>query len=151
MPGNDTIEPRELRYVTIKTKEGSYEAGLLIDNANYCPLRGGLNLTRYRAPEPPRLLRIIPKYYRAKQLPRRQVLKFDIREPEPYRQLWRRKQLNPEHTPQESICEAKDNIKTEETNRILKKNTRQIGRVSEKTSEGRKNMTLSRKNNNHNH
>ena len=36
---NSAEEPQELHYVTIQTNEGRYEAGLIIDDANNCPLK----------------------------------------------------------------------------------------------------------------
>ena len=91
---NTTIEQHELRYVEIQTKEGGYEAGLIIDNTNNCPMQEKLNLAIYRIPEHPQLMRNVPKFYAAKKLIHRQVHKFDIVDPEPYHQLWRRN-LNP--------------------------------------------------------
>ena len=53
MRKNATIERHELYYMAIQAKEGRYEAGPIIDNANNCPLREKLNLSRYRIPEHP--------------------------------------------------------------------------------------------------
>ena len=88
---NTEMEHRELHYVTIQTRGGSHEAGLIIDNTNNCQLQEKLNMTRYRIPQPPQLTHNIPRFYTAKKLSHRQVLKFDIREPGPHRQIWRKK------------------------------------------------------------
>ena len=55
------------------------------------PTTGEMKPTRYRIPEPPRLMCNIQRFYIAEKLPTIQVLKFDSREPAPYRQIWRRK------------------------------------------------------------
>ena len=91
--GNDdqTKERRETdRKVTIQTTEGQYETTLIVDNSNNCPIQQKLGLTRYRILEPPRMMRNIPKYYTTRNLPAGQTLKFDIRNPDPGRQLWNR-------------------------------------------------------------
>ena len=49
------------KKITIQTTEGQYEAILRADNTNNCPLQGKLGLTRYRIPEPPRMMRKTPK------------------------------------------------------------------------------------------
>ena len=65
------IEHHELHYVTIQTKEGSYEAGLIIDNANICPLQAKLNLARYRVRKHSQLILNIPRFCAQKKLPHR--------------------------------------------------------------------------------
>ena len=65
----------------------------------------------------------IPKFYTTKKLLHRQVLKFDIREPGPYHQLWHGKKLDPEHAPQECIIEAKGEIQKTGTDAHTKKRT----------------------------
>ena len=96
---NTETKHQEQYYVTIRTREGRYEAGLIIDNTNNCPMQKKLNMARYRIPEHPRLMRNIPKFYTTKKLLHRQVRKFDIREPGPYQQLWHGGKLDPEHDP----------------------------------------------------
>ena len=57
-------------YVTIQNNDGRYEERLIIDNPNSYPnQKQKLQLTRYRSPEPPRLMRNIPKFYTAKKPP----------------------------------------------------------------------------------
>ena len=59
-------------YVTTQTAGGRYEAIPQIDNANNSPIQRKLNLTRYGIPEPPRMMRNLPKFYTAgKLLPRK--------------------------------------------------------------------------------
>ena len=55
----------EKQYVTIQNDGRRYEAGLVVDNSNNCPLQKQLRSTRYRIPEPPRLMRNKPKFYTA--------------------------------------------------------------------------------------
>ena len=75
------------RKITIQTAEGHYETILTVGNSNNCPLQQKLGLTRYKIPEPPMMMRNIPKYYATKNLPAGQPLKFDIRNPDPGKQL----------------------------------------------------------------
>ena len=91
-----TIEEQELnnygttadRTVTIQTTEERYEEELIGDNSNNRHIQKRLNLIRYRIHRPPRTMRNIPKYHTTEKLQNRQVLKFDIRNPDPVRQLW---------------------------------------------------------------
>ena len=78
------------RKITIQTAEGHYETILTVGNSNNCPLQQKLGLTRYKIPEPPMMMRNIPKYYTTKNLHAGQTLKFDIRNPDPGKQLWNR-------------------------------------------------------------
>ena len=39
---NTETKPQEQYYVTIQTREGIYEAGLIIDNTNNCPIQKNL-------------------------------------------------------------------------------------------------------------
>ena len=83
------------KTVTVQTKEGQYEATLTADNDKNCPLREiheKLGLTRYRISKPPMMMRNIPRYYTAKNLMDRQVLKFDIGKPDHHQQLWGRRE-----------------------------------------------------------
>ena len=71
---------------------------------------------RYIISEPPRMMRNISKYYTAKNVQNRQVLKFDTRKPDPIRQLWNRcgERENSEHADQECIIETLDQIQERE-------------------------------------
>ena len=55
-------------------------------------------------------MRNVPKYYNAEKLQERQVLKFDIRNPDPSRQLWGRRGGNSEHAFRECLIETTDQI-----------------------------------------
>ena len=72
-------------------------------------LQGKFIHTRYRAPETPRRVRNIPKFYTAGKLQSRKVLMFDIRDPEPYCKLWHVGNLNAERATQDCIFDDKDN------------------------------------------
>ena len=107
------------KTVTVQTKEGQYEATLTVGNDKNFPLReihGQLGLTRYRISKPPMMMRNIPRYYTTKNLTNRQVIKFDIRKPDPHQQLWNRREeeRRGEHHIQECIIET--------TNEIAKRN-----------------------------
>ena len=69
---------------------------------------------RYIISEPPRMMRNISKYYTAKNVQNRQVLKFDIRNADPSRQLWNRREESSEHADQERLIETADQIQGEE-------------------------------------
>ena len=77
--------------VTIQTTDGSYEESLAVDNSNNFPIQRRINIARCIISKPPRTMRNIHKYYTAKQLQTPQVLKFDIRNPDPSRQLRNRR------------------------------------------------------------
>ena len=101
--------------VTIQTTEGQYERTVEVDNTSNFPLQQRLGLAKYKIPEPPKMMHNIPKYYITKQLSAGQVLKFDIRNPEPTRQLWNRstelQEKELEDETQECIIETEQEIK----------------------------------------
>ena len=122
------------KTVTVQTTEGQYEATLTADNDKNCPLREiheKIGLTRYRISRPPMTMRNIPKYYTAKNLTNRQVLKFDIRKPDPHQQLWNRREeeRREEHHIQECIIET--------TNEIAKRNNETTLKGGRKRSNAR--------------
>ena len=104
------------RKAAIQTTEGSYEAELIESNSNNCPIQKNLNLIRYRISRPPRMMRNIPKYHATKKLQNQEVLKFDIRNPDPVRQMWNRRGENSEHADQECIIETTEQIQEKENN-----------------------------------
>ena len=91
------------QYVTTQTAGGRYKAGLTIDNPDNFPIHQKLRIARYIIPGPPVMMCNIPKYYAATKLLYRQVLRFDIRNPWNYQQLWGRKQYTRENTTQDCI------------------------------------------------
>ena len=72
---------------------------------NQLPAMEKLNITRFCAPEPPRHMRNLPKFYAAKGMRPRRLPKFDIIDPGPYRRLWRRGNA-PEKMPPEKAFVA---------------------------------------------
>ena len=76
--------------VGIQTTAGSYDARFAVDNSNRCPILKRMNIARYIISKSPYVRRNAPKYYITSNLPEKQVLKFDIRNPETGRQLWNR-------------------------------------------------------------
>ena len=56
------------------------------------------------------MIRNISKYYTTGKLQGRQVLKFNIRNPDPIRQLWDRRQEDSEHANQECLIETMGRI-----------------------------------------
>ena len=82
--------------------------------------------SRYRISKPPRMMRNIPKYYTAKKLQGRQVLKFNIRNPDPIRQLWNRCQGNSEHANQACLIETMENTGERKTWYLAKHGKRKL-------------------------
>ena len=145
---SEETETEEPHYVTIQTSAGSYEEGLIVDKSNNCPLLERHNITRYRIPEQPLLMRNIQKFYTAKKLPPRHVLKFDIQGPAPHHRLWRKTKRTLEHTHQECIFDAKENTNhTRNDTSHQEKNTRNNGRTNKNTPRTRENMTTTPRNN----
>ena len=103
------------KKVTIQTTEGCYDATMSGGNTNNSPIQKQLTLTRYRIPKPPMMMRNIPMYRATNQLHTGQVLKFDIRNPNPGRKLWNRRLGNQEHFAQECIIETTDQIRAKAT------------------------------------
>ena len=101
--------------VTIQTTEGSYDARLVEGDSNNRPVRKKMKLARYRISMPPRMMRNISKYYTAEKLQNQQVLKFDIRNPDPSRQLRNRRKGNSEHTDRECLIETSGQIQEKKT------------------------------------
>lgn len=123
----ETAEPQ---YLTIQNDEGIYEARVAVADSNNFPLQTKLRITRYRIPEPPRLMRNIPKFYTSKELLRRHVLKFDIRDPRPNHQLWKVGKCTQENPTRECIIETHEQQKkkhTESTERKSTKRTTETG------------------------
>jgi len=125
----NTTKPMEKnmpnKTVTVQTKEGQYEATLTADNDKNCPLREiheKLGLTRYRIAKPPMMMHNIARYYATKNLMGRQVLKFDIRKPDPHQQLWNRREeeRRGEHHIQECIIETTNEIAKRDNEMTLK-------------------------------
>ena len=77
---------------TIRTTEGRYDAAISDGDTNNFHLQKQLKLTRYSIREPPRAVRNIPMFHTSGQLQTGKVLKFDIRNPYPGRQMWNRRQ-----------------------------------------------------------
>ena len=102
------------RIVKLQAAEGRYEARLVGDNSNNFPIQRQMKLTRYGISKPPRMRRNIPMYYTTKKLQDRQVLKFNIRHPDPCRQLWNRRQEYSEHANQEFLIETMGQIREKE-------------------------------------
>ena len=75
-----------------------------------------MNLTRYIISKPPYAIRNIAKYYITKKMQEQQVLKFDIRNPDPVRQLWGRKEDASEHSSHDCIVEKLRNIQEKGNN-----------------------------------
>ena len=107
--------------MTIQTTEGRYEATLRVDNTNNCPLQEKLGLTRYSISKPPDMIRNIPKYYTTEKLLSVQILKFDVRRPDPDRQLWNRQQGNNRDETQECIIETVQEMHAQEPNETMQK------------------------------
>ena len=102
--------------VAIQTTEGSSEARLAADNSNSWQLQNKMNFDRYIISEPPYLIRNIPKYHITHKLQERQVLKFDIRIPDPGRQLLNRREDASEHANHDCIIETIEQIQKKEKN-----------------------------------
>ena len=75
----------------IQAMAGRFEASLVEGASSNCPIQKKMKLTRFRISKPPRMMRNIAKYYPTEKLRNQQVLKFDIRNPDPSRQLWNRR------------------------------------------------------------
>ena len=90
-PDNAENETQEQITVTIQNREGQYEATLIAEKDENCPLqkiREKLGLTRYKIPQPPKTIHNIPMRYTTKGLFNGKVLKFDIKRPTKDEQLW---------------------------------------------------------------
>ena len=90
-PDKAVNERRGKITVTIQNREGQYEATLTAETDENCPLRTireKLGLTRYKIPQPPKMMHNIPMHYTTKDLYNGKVLKFDIRRPTKDEQLW---------------------------------------------------------------
>ena len=62
-----------------------------------------MDIARYIISKPPYVMRNIPKYYTNQKLQEQQVLKIDIRNTDPGRQLWGRMEDTSEHAQQDCI------------------------------------------------
>ena len=115
----DTVgRTEEQYYVTIQNAEGSYEERLIVENPNNCPPQKQLQQNRYRIPEPPRLMRDIPKFFAKKKLIQRQVLQFDAREPGLSGRIWRAKNAPMDMPPKNAYSALrKMNMATKTTKR----------------------------------
>ena len=109
------------RTVTIQTTEGSYEARLVEDDSNNFHIQKRMKLTRYRISKPPGMMRNIPKYQTSETLKKQQVLRFDIRNQDPGRQLWNRRKESSEHADQECLIETIERIHGKEGQAIEQK------------------------------
>ena len=102
----DDYRTAAARKVAIKTTGGRYEAELIEDNPNNCPIQRKMNLIRYTISRPRRMMRNTPKYREAEEMKNQQVPKFDIRNPDPVRQFWNRRGENSEHADRECLIET---------------------------------------------
>ena len=73
-----------------------------------------MNYARYIISKPPYVMRNIPKFHTAEKLQKRQVLRFDIRNPAPGSRLWDRKKDASEHDNQDCIIETLEQIQRKE-------------------------------------
>lgn len=69
-------------YVTIHTEDGRYGERLTSDNSNNFPIQKKPNRARYSIAKQTYVMRNLPKSYAAEKLHGRQVLMFDIRNPD---------------------------------------------------------------------
>ena len=110
-------------YATTQTAGKTYEALLKLDTAINCPFQRKLTLSRCCIPEPPRLMRNIPKFYTANKLLPIHALKFDIRTPGPSRKIWRRKQYAREAAIRECILGTTERTSPETPAKTFNKRT----------------------------
>ena len=97
------------------------------DKSNNCPIQKQMQHTRYRISKSPRVMRNIPKFCTTRKLQNRQVLRFNIRNPDPIRQLWGRRQENSEHPNHVCLIETMGKIREKEnkiSNQTWKKKTK---------------------------
>ena len=69
------------------------------------------------------MMRNISNYHTSEKLKKQQVLKFDIRNPDPGRQLWGRRGENSEHAYREFLIETTEQIQ-EKAQQPLEQNTK---------------------------
>ena len=98
------------KIATIQTTAGRYEARLTEDNANDWPIRRMTQLPRYIISGPPRMMRNIPKYYATEKPRDSQVLKFDVRHPDPDRHRRNRRKESSELADRECVIEHMEQI-----------------------------------------
>ena len=88
-------------------------------------------------------MRNIPKYHTTKQLQNGQVLKFDIRNPDPCRQLWNRRLENTVHATHECLIETMHQIREKEK-QAEEQNDRKRTRATEMKSDNSNNKKQTR-------
>ena len=113
--GPDTYRTSAAIYATIQTRGGIYESELNEGDTNNFPIQTKLGLTRYRISRPPRMMRNIAKYHTTKKMQQPQVRKFDIRNPDPGRQMRNRRGENSKHAYQACVIETMGQIQGKQT------------------------------------